>query len=783
MANRSGRLAAGAAGLLRHALRHTRQRPSGPAALLAGFLLVYCCWQLLAPAEGREITGELLFFPIDLAATWCCWRAARRCTGWPRLRRAWLLIAFSLLSWTAADLIYTVYDVAGATPYPSPADGFYLLFYPLMLAGILSFPSGRRGRSERMRLALDLAIVTVGGSGAVIYMVLGPQATADGNSLTQTVFSVAYPVGDLILLVALASALLRTAAPSAWRSLRLLAAGLSLLVLADLVSGYLSLRGDYHSGDSVDLVWVLALALFALAGAAQAPVAQPEPITRSPRQVGWLPYAAVAAGFGVLLYADRDGGFYPLRLLIMVTLVLATLVALRQLLGQHELLDAQAELRHQALHDGLTGLANRTLLHDRLENAARRSERNQETVAVLMLDIDDFKLVNDSLGHAAGDELLVEIAGRLAAVARPGDTVARLGGDEFALVLDGRLDQPELVAIAERVLALFMQPFLVSGSPRRVDASVGISHDRGRAAASATDLLREADNALYRAKANGKGRFDIFDTVLRDDMLRHIELGGALSRALDEGALEVCYQPIVTADGGDTLALEALLRWPNSLDAVQPDEFISLAEESGLIVQIDEWVLGQAAAHLARLRAHDPDALPLGMFVNISPRDLGEPGFPALVATTTAAHGLQPADVTFELTERVFIDDHNPAVSRNLTELTAQGGKLVLDDFGTGYSALSSLQRFPLAAVKIDRCFISPIRAASDQAPIVQGIIGLAHTLGLTVIAEGIETQTQLDYLRLLGCDAVQGYLTGRPLPAAEQRPPVASLLGTTVSV
>ncbi len=750
------------------------------AAAIACFLLVYGSWQFFhwGPGAQKALIGDLMFFPIDLVAVWACWQASRRCHGCLPLRRAWLLIALGLVAWTAGDVTYTVYDIVGVAPYPSLADVFYLCLYPLMLAGILSFPAARRGARERVRLGLDLAMVTLGGSGLVVYFVLGPTAIGQDGGLLQIGFSVAYPVGDLVLLVALGSALLRESGPSERQAERLLAAGLAFFVVADLIYGYLNLHDSYLSGDPVDAIWVIALALFALAAAVQPSiesVEQVEQVPRSQRLAAWSPYAAVAFGFGVLLYAARHVGFYPVVLLILVAIVLAALVAARQLLGQRDLVGAQEELTYQALHDGLTGLPNRALLIDRLAQAFSRSRRHRKEIAVMLLDVDNFKLINESLGHGAGDELLVDLARRLSTVVRSSETIARLGGDEFALVAEGRFAKNELGVLAERILSVFAQPFVVKGVTRDVSGSLGIALGRPEDDSAAADILRDADAAMYRAKSRGKGCFDIFDYGLRKELLRNIELGAALTNALEVGEFEVCYQPIVTTTDGTTLALEALIRWPHpSWGWVQPSEFIPLAEESGMIVRLDEYVLREAVRHLAQLRRRSPTVLPLGVFVNISPRDLAEPGFPALAAAIIAEHGLLPTDVAFELTERVFIDDHDTVLD-NLSELTERGIRLLLDDFGTGYSALASLQRFPLAAIKIDRYFIEAIRSPGDEAPIVRAVIGLGHALGLMVIAEGIETQAQLDYLRRLDCDAVQGFLVGRPLPSGAGNESLAS--------
>ena len=424
-------------------------------------------------------------------------------------------------------------------------------------------------------------------------------------------------------------------------------------------------------------------------------------------------------------------------------------------------------LHHQVLQDALTELPNRTLLHDRLDQALARRERDRSQVAVMLLDIDGFKSVNDSRGHAAGDELLIEIARRLRSVVRAGETVARLGGDEFALVVEGIGVRDEIVALAERVQSAFAEPFTLGETTQHMTASLGVAATCG--GAESADLLRDADTAMYRAKARARGGTEFFAPRLRTELLRRVALSTALETAVRDGELEVRYQPIVSITDGRILALEALVRWLHPMWGwVQPDEFIPLAEENGMIVALGRYVLGAVASQIAQWRREQPGTLPLGVFINASPQELSSPEFVPFVAETLRGHGLTNSDIAVELTERAFISQTNRTLTTNLAELTEIGVHIVLDDFGTGYSALASLQRFPLAALKIDRAFIQSIRTPDDQAPIASAIIGLGKSLGMMVIAEGVEDQVQLDYLQRLGCDAAQGFLLARPQQASE---------------
>jgi diguanylate cyclase (GGDEF)-like protein len=477
---------------------------------------------------------------------------------------------------------------------------------------------------------------------------------------------------------------------------------------------------------------------------------------------------AIAIGFGLLLYTNRNEDLFPGLTMTLIAFALAGLVSMRQLLGQRDLIGVQAKLSFRASHDGLTGLPNRTLLFDRLGQALARRSRGDTQVAVLLLDVDDFKEINDTLGHAAGDELLMELANRLRGNTRGHETVARLGGDEFALVAEGTFGHAELVVLAERLLDVFAEPFTIAGAPRRVRGSLGIVRSNGRET-TADELLRDADTAMYRTKSSGKGGYDIFDRQLRAELVRHVELRAALERALRDGKLDLHYQPIVDTASGRMLAVEALCRWRDErFGDVGPEEFIPLAERCDLIVPLGRAVLAQAIGQLASWRSTDPAALPLGIFVNVSAGELRRTDYCQFVLDQLGSHGLRASDLAIELTERALIDENEPASSATLAALATVGVRLVLDDFGSGYSALASLNRFPLAALKLDQLFTAAIGSAQSEVPITRAVVALGAALGLLVIAEGVETPSQLTFLKSLDCPAVQGYLLGRPQSAPD---------------
>ena len=435
---------------------------------------------------------------------------------------------------------------------------------------------------------------------------------------------------------------------------------------------------------------------------------------------------------------------------------------------------AEEDQRHQSVHDSLTGLPNRTLFVEQLAGALARADA---AVAVALLDVDNFKLVNDSLGHAAGDQLLVQIAPRLRAALRPADVIARFGGDEFVVLIDEVREHRAAAEVAQRIVDAFDTPFALEVGEHFAKVSVGIALAKPKASTPA-GLIRDADAALYHAKETGRARFEVFDHTMRTRTVERLSLENDLRRALERDQLHIAYQPIVSLRDGSITALEALLRWDHpTRGAVSPAVFIPVAEEAGVVEALGRWVLESACRQVAQWQAQHPHARALDVSVNLSARQFREGRLEETVAGALAVSGIDPRTLLLEITESILLDESERA-SATIRRISQLGARFVLDDFGTGYSSLAYLAALPIHGLKIDRSFVAALGKDSRSSAITSAILRMGHALSVEVIAEGVEHEHQLRALRQLGCQLAQGFLLHRPASA----PATARLLGLSAA-
>ena len=489
------------------------------------------------------------------------------------------------------------------------------------------------------------------------------------------------------------------------------------------------------------------------------------PRAPSAREVG----IRAAFAFPILVGPQTEGviEFFNYRAIKPDTGVLHLMNQIGTQLGRLiERTRAQERIAHQATHDALTGLPNRILFQDRLSHALTRQQRANTSIAVCFIDLDRFKSVNDTYGHGVGDELLEQAAERLRTVLRPADTIARMGGDEFVILCEELSGEQEAVRLAERLQRVFGDPFALGGSEHVVNASIGVAI--GGVKADAETLMRDADSAMYRAKEQGRGRYELCDDEMRERALRRALTEQALSRALENNELELHFQPVVALNGGAITAVEALLRWHHPEHGlIDPEEFIPIAEESGQIIPIGAWVLRQACEQAVRWRSHLGAKAPLPIAVNLSARQLAIPELAEAIEQILVETGCAPGDLALELTESAAVSS-GALPSETLAKLRALGVRVLLDDFGTGYSSLNHIRQLPIDTIKIDGSFVRELRSKEEAKVIVSAIVGMADALGLDVVAEGAESEEQALLASELGCEFAQGYHFARPMPAAE---------------
>ena len=700
----------------------------------------------------------------------------------PPRRAPWLLLAAGLLLTTMGDWTWVILERAfGIEPFPSVADAFYLSGMGATGAALLWMLRGRIPDGDRAGL-LDALIVAVG-AGLVSWIFLMAPIVADASAtLAETGFALAYPLLDIVILAVLVRIVL--APGPKVPAMGMLLGALVALLTADFVYAAVALTDGYSTGHPVDGIFLATSVLYA--GAAlhpsmrevAAPVEAGE-VRLSAWRVILLAIASLMAP-AVLLVQWLAGQAIDVPIIATASIVLFLLVIarlggvvadLRANLRHRQALEA--ELEQRAFHDPLTGLANRTLFANRLERAL--SQRD-EPVAVLFLDLDDFKTINDSHGHQAGDELLVAVARTLGANVRAEDTVARLGGDEFAVLVERGATEGVARQLADRLIGGLKRPVRVAGRDRSVGASIGISLGRsGRA--SAEQLMSEADIAMYVAKGEGKGGSSVFDSRTHASVVRSIGLRDDLDRAIRERQFEMHYQPIVELDSGDLAGVEALARWRHpTRGLLAPADFIAVAEATGTIITLGQWIFDESCRQAAAW-ADGPLADRRFMSINLSTIQITYPGFVEFVTDAVARAGVESSRLLVEVTESANPDPDS--VVDALLRIHALGIGLAVDDFGTGFASMEQLARLPFAVIKMDRSLVAAVDSDARAESVVTGVTDLARRLGALTVAEGIERAEQIPPLRAMGCQMAQGFHFAPALPPAELEELVASSVTT----
>lgn len=750
----------------------------GRWSLLTVAVSALCVVWLLGGWGGPATTqfvSEMAFATLGVFAALAAAQSARLAAG--RRRTALLCLTAGLAGWVFADLYLAYHRLVLSVwvPFPSPADVGYIVLPAMVCLTLLLLPVRQPGQSS-IRMVLDGVIV----AGSVLLtawvLVLRDLFAAADISAPAFAVSLAYPLLDLIT-VTVAILVLARARADQRAVITLLLAGIGFMAASNNVLFHVMANGGYTRGDRLDIGWVLALTCFALAAVAacRTPSAEPVAAEIPAGYSAWLPYIPLLLS-GVVCTSFLIDADTALVMTLAVGLVIAVLA--RQFLVVAENRELLVQVSNQAVRDPLTGLANRILFHDRLAHAVGMRLRDPRPLAVLSLDLDHFKLVNDSLGHPAGDLLLRDAAERISLCVRSGDTVARLGGDEFAVLIEGGPEKPQ--AVAQCVVEAFDEPFLIDGFEVIVRPSVGLAIANGPDD-SADALLKQADVAMYSAKRARTSAVHIFDPHMHLIDLEELGLPGApngvsrnadaaamrllgqLRRALERRELALVYQPKFDLRTGRIIGVEALVRWHHpDRGTLGPDHFLPLVRQNGLMEPLTGLVIDQALTDANIWRAR---GFTIPVAVNLAAPSLDDLDLPRRLTQLLASHDLPPELITVEITEDLVLSD----IARTklvLDQLRELGIRVSIDDFGSAYSALYYLRELPIDELKLDRLFVAPIVTRPRAAAIVKSVIELARTLGVTTVAEGVENSETALLLEQYGCDAAQGFHFSPPLDA-----------------
>jgi diguanylate cyclase (GGDEF)-like protein len=769
----------------------------------------------LLPDQSQKVLYSDVVSPIiDFLASVVLLIAAKQSAVYSkRLGIAWGMIALATFVYAIGDMIWGILEVGlQEPPFPSSADAFYLAYYLFLLIGVFLLPDKAATRAGQIKNVLDAAIVMLAALLIFWNFLLGPTVSSNaGLPVLEQIILLAYPVCDLILLWALLRLIYNRSTSQDEVPAFLLAGSIAVTIVTDCVYSYQAFLGLYVSGGFLDIGWRATLLLAGLAGVAQITAIQAWKSTGAfhrrfeflisglERLAPYFPYFWLIGAYLLLVQSYLAPLPMNFLLLSLGVGVIICLVLLRQIimLFENKKLNAQlqhtmerlqiqaAELKeanlelyneiaerkvveqqltHDSLHDAMTGLPNRVLFLDRLGRAIEYYKRRTEyTFAVLFIDVDQFKVINDSLGHLVGDQLLISIGRRTMECLRSSDTVARFGGDEFAVLLEITGDKNSALLVAEKVQQAIRQPLTLDGRELYITASMGIVMNM-EGYDFPEEVLRDADIAMYQAKASGKARCEVFDIKMRSQAYSRLEMEQQLRAALENREFQLYYQPILSLKSNQVVSFEALIRWRHpQRGLLLPGEFLSTAEASGLILSIEKWVLNEACAQLKSWHQKYPGFGHVSVNVNISNRQFAQPNFIAEVKEALHKNDLPPESLKLEITENVLIVN-SVAANKVFAELRALGVQLQIDDFGSGYSSLGYLQHFPISAVKIDKSFIDGMKKGRKGTELIRAIVSMTRELGMEAIAEGIETSEQLSELKRLLCTFGQGFLLSRPL-------------------
>ena len=722
--------------------------------------------QLVALDDVLQCLGPLLAVPL--------------CLGHVR-RRKWgasLFLGLGILAYVVGQGIWSWNQlIAHQAPFPSSADLAFLACYPLLLLGVLLLPARPSPHISRVRVGLDgimmmTAIITFSW-----YFVLGPTLLQGSTSLLAKVVGTAYPCGDLVLLLCVLLLWTRQQNRALRSALLLLSLGMLTLVLADSVYDSLNLQNSFAIGGVIDPLWSLGFQCIGLGMLTlrRVPVLLPASPVQPSRSL-WqilLPYAFIPALGLLLLYMWRtpgndalQAGVYAGAALLVGLVLLRQIVAMRELhllyVNNDALASANRQLEIQATHDALTGLPNRSLLWTRIQQVPPSAQRESHSAALLILNLDRFKEINDTFGHQLGDQLLRQVGERLCQSVEPAVTVSRIGGDEFAVFLP-TADETAALQVVMQLQTALEEPFLVGEHPLQIEASTGIAlyPEHGN---DPVTLCQHADVAMYHAKQSPQ-RCAFYDARQDLSSPRHLALLGDLRHAIANGELRLYYQPKADLHTGLVKGVEALVRWQHPTQGLlAPDQFLPLAEQTGLITPLTRWVVESA---LRQCRAWLDAGRELRVAVNLSVRNLHDASLPDTIAGLLAQYRVPPRLLCCEITESAIMADNEHTV-RVLNDLVALGVSIAIDDYGTGYASLSYLKRLPADELKIDRAFVQHLTSDRVDQAIVRSTVSMAHSLGIQVVAEGVEDQATWNVLASLTCDIAQGYYLSRPLTSPD---------------